>query len=174
MTIYSNLEQGDVQQAKSYINDMLTIDNSKAFYFSGYEVVDIILYNELKKHDALKIPLKYQGDCLELPKYFNELDFSLLIGNLLNNAIEANLKLTENNRYLTMKVSKKLSMLVITLANPIVDNFEVTNNVLSTTKLGQNHGIGTQVISDIIQKYQGTINYSIDKNQFQVKICINL
>jgi hypothetical protein len=173
-TIQQDLINKKYDKAVMSINTMLQVDSSKDFYFSGHPLVDVLIYNALSIYPEHFIRLKYQGETISIPDSFGKLDFSLLIGNLVTNAIEANLKCPAAKRYLKMKVARKSEALLIVLSNPTAEKLDMAHDVLKTTKSKKGHGLGTQIIFDMIKKNNADISYSVTDHQFQAKMTIPL
>ncbi len=95
-----------------------------------------------------------------------------LFHNLLNNAVEAVSNL--DKRDIKISVDKFKSNMIIQISNTVTDNFEVKNlknNI--TTKLDKdNHGIGLISIDNIIKKYQGNIDYTVEDNTLNINILL--
>lgn len=93
-------------------------------------------------------------------KKIDDIDMCSLIGNLLDNAIEAQLNIIKDNRYIEVNMTNEDDILCISVKNAITGSVLINNNKLSTTKNDtKNHGLGTKIIKDIVGKYNGSIDY---------------
>lgn len=101
----------------------------------------------------------------------DETDLCLLMQNLLDNAYEANLRITEKSRrMMSLDIgsitadsetgSKSASKLVITVTNR-VDSQEKLSFLTRKSK-PELHGIGLRIVDDILKKYNGRRTVSID------------
>ena len=109
----------------------------------------------------------------------NELDMVILLGNLLDNAVEACEKIPEERRFITLLVSYGMKNLVISVENSYDGHLDgragsqIEAFALDTTK--QNtvmHGIGMQNIRGIVDKYKGGISWKAKNQVFYVDIIL--
>lgn len=138
---------------------------------SGNPAIDAVLQSKLvtaekkgiKLDFSVKISDKITVDLLEL---------GVLIGNALDNAIEATEKL-ENTTDKTIFASL-ITMggrIVVSVENPV--NTEVDINRIGSTKADKvNHGYGIKSMKTIAQKYDGDVFVSCEGNIFTTSINI--
>lgn len=103
----------------------------------------------------------------------NEYDLGILIGNLVDNAIEAIEKIEIEKRYLNIEIAYEPDYVVIKVANPF--NQEVLhydNNYESTKEDKENHGYGLKNIIKIVEKHHGIIKINHDHGIFDVDIAL--
>lgn len=99
-----------------------------------------------------------------------------LIGNLLENAMEATNKATHTKRTVSLTSSIVSGLYKLELSNPtkpipnhIIDHlFSRTH----TSTKGDNHGIGTTIIASMIKKHLGTIDYTYNRKQLTIRISL--
>ena len=92
-------------------------------------------------------------------------DISVLVGNLLDNAIEAceNVKNSEKKVYIA--IYKYERYITISVKNPIEKSILNKNpNLRSTKKEKELHGIGVKSIENIVVQYKGLKNYDEEDN----------
>lgn len=96
-------------------------------------------------------------------------DLCILMSNLLDNAIEAAVKVTEPK--IEIVLSKKKDYYTIIVKNKIESSVLENNAALKTTKKDKLwHGIGMQSIREIVQRYNGMIEYYEKDNWFIANI----
>ena len=103
-------------------------------------------------------------------------DMSIIVGNLLDNAIEACQKITEDNRKITLEMIQKGDFLDITVINTISQKVLIEKGKIKTTKAQkETHGFGIENIEEAAAKYNGTISFEQDINSFtaSVILCIS-
>ncbi len=102
----------------------------------------------------------------------NKLDICALLGNLLDNAIEAaSMADSEGLRLVKLEIKRKGSILMIMLENgysiaPIVQN----GVFLSTKKDKEHHAIGMISIRRVAEKYHGTVSNAYENNWFKAAV----
>lgn len=102
---------------------------------------------------------------------YNENDIMILFYNAIDNAIEASVKQTKKLIVITME--NKRNYLCITIANAIDSSVLKNNAELSTTKKDKKlHGLGTQSMQNIIEQYDGMIDYYEKNGMFIVDMMV--
>lgn len=172
--VYSSLEKNDIDVAKKHISEIIDIYQAKNKYISsGNSAIDSVLSFKLQEADQLNIELNY--DITIPPKIpFEAFDSVVILGNLLDNAIQAVSPLC-NNRYIlfTMKYSKGL--LIIKSQNSFNGVIKKNKNqILSLKPDNEMHGFGLKNIQQAVEKYNGILNISTEDNLFKVSIMIYL
>lgn len=132
---------------------------------TGNEIVDIVVANVCDG-----IPFEWTG---EIPKGFQMSmpDICVLFSNVLENAKEAVQKLEDKQRIEVM-IRSHGENLYIQVSNPI-DKSTVFNkkSIFQTDKDNKKiHGYGVKSIKDVVEKYQGTINFEINEEIFSISI----
>lgn len=96
----------------------------------------------------------------------SDVDISILMGNLLDNAIEASVKSEEKT--VGLEIYAQNNKIEILVMNSSVEGALHKNSVMTTTKTDdKNHGYGIMNINDVIKKYNGEIKY---KSKFEKNV----
>ncbi len=165
-SLISMVESLPPEDAITYINDKIEINkHSEKVISSGHPVLDAIIYSKTnlaqKKNITISSIIKATS-----PIYIDELELGVLIGNAIDNAIEACEKITK-------PIQKKISisiilcgeMLSLEISNPIAVPINV--NKLKTDKKDKLlHGYGLESIRTITHKYNGNISFTCQENLF--------
>lgn len=95
-----------------------------------------------------------------------EIDLCHLIGNMMDNAIEASLKISsEKTKYLEVSITERNAMILITVRNSYED--VLIDEGLNTSKDNKaNHGFGIKTIRKIAKKYQGNADFYTEGDLF--------
>lgn len=97
-----------------------------------------------------------------------EFDISIILSNLLDNAIEACCKNDAASR-IVLSITKNNAYYQLLIKNTIVDSVLEWNKSLKTIKTGKNeHGWGMKSIFDIVEKHQGMIEIFEENGEFCV------
>lgn len=103
-----------------------------------------------------------------IPQYMN-LDYKdagVLLGNMLDNAIEACYKLDEAKRWIKINILYRSGMLLITVCNSKENK---TVDISKSSKVDtDNHGIGIPSMKRIIKKHNGVIEFIDNGYSFEV------
>lgn len=95
-----------------------------------------------------------------------EIDLCHLIGNMMDNAIEATLKISsKKTKYVEVSITERNAMILITVRNSYED--VLIDEGLNTSKDNKaNHGFGIKTIRKIAKKYQGSADFYIEGDLF--------
>ena len=109
---------------------------------------------------------------IELP--FSNADLSILLGNILDNAIEASSRLPESRRKIKIYICYDKNVLIITIINNYLGHLIRDSNgkLVSTKKDYQNHGIGLKSVEKIADKYHGSVVIETENDLFTIKIIL--
>lgn len=136
---------------------------------SGNPVIDAILQSKLRdakeKGISIEIFIRFSAD-VEI----DEIELGIILGNALDNAIEAVEKITDGeNKTIQFKLISTKDRISISIENPVKDNVDVNN--LSTTKANKFfHGYGVERIKQIARKYDGFANFTCENSIFTTNI----
>ncbi|MDD5933993.1 MAG: GHKL domain-containing protein [Clostridiales bacterium] len=105
--------------------------------------------------------------------HIDEIDLSILLANLLDNAIEA-CDHIKTDSVITVNISNEKSYLHIQIKNTIEHSVLSKNPQLKTSKRDKiNHGFGIQTITDIVKKYDGMHDFYEKDNSFVADLWLN-
>ena len=150
ITLAQLVEEESTAEIKKYLNNEIQQLGIKTHYaMTGNKVIDAVLAT--KKNSAEHKGINFYADGNIPDKCIvDEIDFTNIIGNLLDNAIEAAEKVENGNVSIVIKPQKKF--IIIKVKNSYDGN---KNNELQTTKKDKEyHGIGLKSIKRIVEKYQ--------------------
>ena len=140
---------------------------------TGNSVLDTLLAGKMmncKAHN-IKVTCVADGTLLE---FMHVADICTIFGNALDNAIE-NVTLIEDEekRLIHISVSGKKNFVLIQINNYCESRLSLKDGYPVTTKVDKdNHGFGLKSIRYTVEKYKGTVNFSVNKNWFELKILI--
>lgn len=137
---------------------------------TGNDKIDAIINYMLEKSRKMgtELTVKINVPNTEFCPVF---DLNVLLGNLLENALEALESCSDKKLSLTMKYNKNI--LYLETANSFQAPPNHTGRQYLTTKADRhNHGIGLKNIQAIVDKYDGTLKVSHSDNMFYVNIIL--
>ena len=173
-TIRELLYQDEKQKAIDYAEKIAgELERSGSRVWSGHPMLDLILntkIDEAKKH-LIDMDIKFD-DMSELS--VDEIDICALIANLMDNAIEANLKLEwPDDRWIKFYGERKGDFWIINSSNPTIDKVKIEDGKPVTSKKDKEvHGFGTESIRRVLDKYMGDMNYQIEDKRFAVTLLL--
>lgn len=165
------LETGQIDEAIKYLNSSdEKFKTQYQFINTGNTIVDAIFSDKQSEIIQNNIKIKFNGiipyDALEIA------DLCVVLGNSLDNAVEACAKIPENiEKIIEIEVKKNRELLLIQMKNPIHDKVNINNNTVKTTKENAEvHGIGFYSINNIVKKYDGFYEIESDDTHFTLKM----
>ncbi|MBQ8297658.1 MAG: GHKL domain-containing protein [Ruminococcus sp.] len=169
INLKSLAEKGDLEGIKSYIAIEEELLGKKLFYYkTGNDTVDAILYikqNNAEKHGIpFIINAEVERDCP-----VSSAHFAVILGNLLDNSIEASLK--ESDPFIEVTIRSVDDKLWIIVLNKCT-NINVSLKTLKSNKYL--HGIGLKSVKHTVKQYDGELVINTVDDTFKVKIMIPL
>ena len=162
------LNHEEYEKAKTYFTELSekTVQSQQRI-LTGNEILDLILASKADELEQNQIQLTCNGR-LETFHFMEDVDCCSLFSNLIDNAIEANLKL-EQGRYITITTNRTNKLLYVEISNPMEDMARVVETGFQTTKKeSEKHGIGLKNVYEIFRKYH--IEYYIITNEQEFSI----
>lgn len=136
------------------------------------ETIDLIVNEKAALCRKEGITLTCLGDG-RLLSFVNQYDAYSLLGNILENAIEAVRKIDEpNKRIVSITIEARGDFVFVNALNYYADQFMMDNGLPRTTKTAEQHthGFGVKSIKLIAQKYGGDINIAADGEVFELSV----
>ena len=168
------LEEEDMESCKKYLSELNnTVENMGYLIKSGNSIIDYLINSKLSNLNNVKVLISgYVGNYSDI----DEMDLACILGNVLDNAIEAQKKVTAEKR-IELHFLQKNTNRVIVCKNTIDESVLNNNSDLKSTKDSTEfHGLGHQIVESTVKKYDGMVNYYEDENNtvFCVQIIIPL
>lgn len=159
------LHSGKINEAVDYMekyNDTV-LDGISNKVFCDNDVVNYIINSKSKICSDRHIKI-YIYIANEIPE-FSDLDLCVLLGNALNNAIEGVSGEGSNEIYLELRNVDNFFM--ISVKNTIINSvLEDNPNLISTKNEKEVHGLGILSMKEVVQKYNGSIEFYESDNKF--------
>lgn len=160
------IEDKNNDRALNYINSLIeNIELTKKFVFTKNDMFNAIINNKFSEANYKGIKTGYNIS-YEVVDLIEDADINILFGNLLDNAIEACEKLTDNKQ-IYLSIMKKRGYISIQVKNTIANSVLQDNPELLTDKPDKlNHGMGIRSIRKTVEKYDGIIDFTENGNIF--------
>ena len=169
------LEHGDPDGARQYLTG-ITGDISGALprFSTGNPVVNSLL--NVKSGAAAEQGTSILFDGMIPETGVEPKDMCVLVGNLIDNAMEACAKLPEvTERIIRFAATAKNNTLLLRISNPTIGTTVEKNKLPGTTKADKrSHGIGLKNVRDIVKKYNGTLRVEAEKGEFSAEILLEI
>ncbi len=138
--------------------------------FTGNRILDIILHQ--KKMEAEQKDIKWTLCVVKLQDLpLSEDETVALFGNLLDNAIEACVRMKKEDRWILVHINRQKKILSLEISNSIERIPGEKNGGFITSKEKQEwHGYGGKSVQRIVEQHEGEIFYRVEKKEFCVRI----
>ena len=160
------------EEFKQYLDE---IEESVLIYESivktGNDVFDTILTEKSLYCKDREIQVTCVADGSQMD-FINTVDLYAILGNAMDNAIEAVEKFEDKEkRQIDVLIYKQQSFLVMNFINPMPEKLVYKEELPVTTKGDKKvHGFGLRSIKYIAKKYDGVVNISEEDGCFSLKI----
>ncbi len=173
-TLSALLDEGKTAEAKSFLQkinqDLLSVDR---VYRTGNTMVDAILGSKLALMAAEEIPADVTAVVPpSLP--VSDVDLSIIIGNLLDNAIEACRLLPKEKRFVRIYiVPKKGTHLYLCFTNASGGKKKKTGTGFLSSK-ADGGGLGLWSVDRLVEKYGGYLTRASEDGGFTTEVILPL
>ena len=178
ITLKGYLQQNQPSEAEEYLGKLSgELDLKRRGLISNNVVVDALINN--RKTRAVKEGIEFETEIV-IPREFkiDDMDLCIVLGNALNNAIEACTRLKDNQieKLILLKMKYKRNYLLIELSNSYdISTIKKSEGRFLSSKITlgkESHGIGLGNIDAIVEKYGGTFQTELLDEMFVLKIMI--
>ena len=167
------LEQGDMQNARAVLETYLGNGEQTEVckVWTGFPVLDYMLNYKRTEMNKYEITFTLEQELYEYP--FEDAEMGVVLGNLLDNAIEAAMQCEVGQRTIHMVIKNTNHMFLLKIKNSSTKLPVQKNGRFVTSKANKNaHGLGIESVKNIVQKYGGNIDFQYDAEMFEVVILL--
>ena len=165
---------GEDEKIDGYLNSLETdLASVDTLTKSGNVMVDAILNSKLSLAKSREIAVNAKA---VVPKElgFPEMDLCVIIGNLLDNAIEACMRVEdEAKRFIRVYVALKRDNLYISVTNSSGGKIQKQGKKYVSGK-GENHGFGLMRVDKIVDRHAGYLKRNDEDGAFTSEVMLPL
>lgn len=167
------LEKSESDEALKYLLNYTEFENSvlQDTIFCSNMIINYIINSKML--EMQKKNIHFYCDICDDITGITDVDVNIILGNLLDNAIEA-CEIVEDVKEISLSIYIRASYLVIIVRNTYRGNLEGLYTLTSTKKNQKEHGIGLRSVKDILKNYQGKLIIDNDEKQVMLKCIIGL
>ena len=165
---------GEKEKLDNYL-DRLTIQipSDKRIHLCENYAVNAIAahYYTMAQQEKIKLDLS-----LTIPRELSsvvETDLCVLVGNLMENAIEACIRMSQENSFIHMSSSLQYGVLTLTVDNSFTGNIRKHGNIFLSSKR-QGAGVGISSIIAVAKKYNGGTRFEESGGVFQASVYLKI
>lgn len=176
VVLKAGIEQANDQRTIKNLNRIIkTCNVEERVLNSGNQTVDAII--NFKHAIAKEMEIEFELKVFvpeELP--FDACDLGVVLGNALDNAIEATKECKKHEKVVQIYIGIKKNALVAVIKNPCEHLIKTSKSgqLISTKSESSRHGYGVSSISYVAEKYQGEALFEIQDGMFVLMVTMNL
>ncbi len=171
--IKAHLAFEQTEELGIYLNELeQELNRVDAYIKSGNIMLDAILNSKFSIMEKKKIIISCKTELsgvIPLP----EVDLCVILGNLLDNAMEACEQLQQQERFIRVYIAVIKKQFYVSVQNSakLVPNFNEKNYI--SEKRG-NHGLGIKRVKALTEKYEGFLNLQNEPGIFAAEVTLPL
>jgi len=172
-SVKAYLAMDNLEEAQVYLNALeQDLDDINLLFNTGNINADAILNAKISLAIKKGIQVDYKA---VVPKKLavSDIDLCVILGNLIDNAVEACEKVTPKNQFIRLYIGVLRQQLYLSVSNATNEVVRKFDEEYITTKRG-NHGHGLKRINNIVDKYGGFINRKNEPGVFVTEIMLPL
>lgn len=167
-------QKEDMDGVNAYLKKLSTSNISALTHhkWTGCYVLDILLNQKQRsaQDKGIKFEVRSNGT---VQVQLSEMELVSLFGNLLDNAIEACLKLPEKERRIDVFIEQRNTILFVKITNSVLEvPIIVDGQIVSTKADNVRHGYGLKNVRRILEEHGGQMAFRCEDQMFSV--CVNL
>lgn len=170
-TIKAHLALNQLDEVQKYLleleKDLSRVDS---YVKSGNLMVDAILNSKISIAENKNINVICKA---ELPEniIITDIDMCVILGNLLDNAIESCMKIEENKRFIRIYIAVMKKQIYMSIQNSAKEELDFNERNYISNKRGE-HGLGMKRVKILIDKYNGYLNLQNEPGIFASELII--
>lgn len=156
------LRHGNYDKVISAVQSELDIICDNSFNYADDASAIITYKSNQAKNKGIHLDADLSGTGgIKIPT----VDLFVILGNLLDNAIEATERVTDRDRRIALSIKNTKGTVVITIKNPAEKDVDV-DRLTSTKNDHSSHGFGILSIRSIAEKYYGEVIFACSEREF--------
>jgi hypothetical protein len=166
-----HLADENIADALKYLDECHATDSDVVSFETGNRVADALLSEKSKIAMPFNIDIVFSG---VLPPTLSSVDVCVILGNALDNAIEACSRVGDESKIIEINSNMENRILYIYIKNPVAGDVKISENHIETTKENKKqHGIGLGSIRRAVVKYDGSVEISVSEGVFMMKLVLD-
>lgn len=176
-TMKAHLAMGRLNELDAYLNeldhDLTTVDT---VIKTGNVMIDAILNSKISLAKQRGIMIDAKAIVPEkLDTSISEVDLSLIIGNLMDNAMEACMRVEDpEQRFIRLYIDILKGQLYIYVMNATAGALKRVGRVYETLKDSRHHGFGLMRIDKVVERYHGYLDRADEEGVFATEVLLPL
>lgn len=163
---------GNLEAIRQYLDELDTdLSTVDTVIKTGNPMTDAILNSKISLAKSKRIQVVADAH-IPVKLSFSEIDLCCIIGNLFDNAIEASIKLPEEQRLIRVYMDMKNTQLYISFTNFTSGKKLVKVGKRFSSSKGTDHGFGLVRMDDIVERLGGYLSRNSEDGAFTTEILL--
>lgn len=174
-TMKAHLLLGEYDKLEQYLDELdADLDAVDNIVRTGNVAVDALLNSKLSLARAKGIQVEAKA-MVPSTLSLSEVDLGILIGNLMDNAVEACLRIAEEkDRILRVYIDVLKGQLYIYVMNSVEGRPRRAGRLYLSSKDSHNHGYGLVRMDKVVEKYHGFLDRQNEEGVFVTEVLLPL
>ena len=172
-TLNAQLRNYEYDHAQTYLSSLEeSLGDIDQIVRSGNTIIDAVVNSKLSLAETKNIPVHVKVFVGTQP-IAQEVDLVVILGNLLDNAIEANLEIEDTSQQLLrvyISILQQQLYISVTNARPLTQ--EISPEYISTKN--DKRGLGIRRINQLVENYHGIVNRQYEDGFFVTEVLLPL
>ena len=176
-TMKAHLAMGRLTELDAYLNELdCDLTSVDTVIKTGNVMIDAILNSKISLARQRDIAVDAKAIVpKELNTVISEVDLSLIIGNLMDNAMEACMRIAEpDRRFIRVYIDILKGQLYIYVMNAMEGEVKRIGRVYETLKDSRHHGFGLMRIDKVVDRYHGYLERENEEGVFATEVLLPL
>lgn len=165
-------DSGDLDAVIKYLDELdIDLQTVDVIIKTGNKMTDSILNSKISLANSKNIKVTADAN-IAMELNTSQIDLCIIIGNLMDNAIEACLELPEEERMIRIFMEMKNTQLYMSITNSAPPGKQQKTSGRFMTTKGEGHGFGLVRIDNIIDRHSGFISRNSEDGVFTTEILL--
>lgn len=174
-TMKAYLSMGRYEELADYLEQLdVDLNQVDTVVKTGNVMVDAVLNSKISVARAKQIAVEAKAT---VPRQLSiaEVDLCVILGNLLDNAIEACMRLSqEEQRFIRIYIDVLQGQLYLYVINATADGLRRRGGSYQSTKASREHGYGLMRMDRMVEKYHGYLDRQDEEGVFATEVLLPL
>lgn len=168
VSITNLIENNKKEAALKYIESIYSTNAMRHYVDSDNDTINALLNHKISKFPEIYFKLR-----IDIADFrFDPKILTVILGNVIDNAIEAVNEVPESNKEIEITISENLQFGKIVIINPYQGEIKISKGRLLSKKRKNKHGLGLISVKNALEACDGKIEYSTENQVFRVAILL--
>lgn len=169
IAIHSLLKHGNQDKTIAYVESVISKNEMVYSIESSSDVVNALVNTKIAENPDIKFNVFIHDQRIDI----DDRILTVILGNALDNAIEANKRLSLSDRWVKVSILNVKSKILISVINPSQDEPRIFGDKFISNKGGMIFGQGIQNIKNVVESINERTLIRFEKHLFHIKVLLD-